>query len=92
VPLVDVGEEHHRVGLAHPGRADVRDARLAHQLRRGGHLLRQIAPLVEQVRTAGGVEPLRATLDAWRGRLDQRSRAMLAGAAELDAYLTGRGT
>jgi hypothetical protein len=33
------------------------------------------------------VEPLRATLDEWRGRLDTRGRAMLAGAAELDAYL-----
>jgi DNA-binding transcriptional MerR regulator len=90
-----------RAGLVRPRRdprtgyrvytdADVRDARLAHQLRRGGYLLRQIAPLLDRVREAGGVEPLRATLDEWRGRLDARGRALLAGAAELDAYLRQR--
>lgn len=67
--------------------AAVRDARLAHQLRRGGYLLEQIAPLAEQVRAAGGVEPLEAALGAWRARLSARGRALLAGAAELEAYL-----
>ncbi|MFG2603253.1 TioE family transcriptional regulator [Streptomyces sp. NPDC048514] len=67
--------------------ADVRDARLAHQLRRGGYLLEQIAPLVAQVRAAGGLEPLEAALSDWRGRLSARGRAMLTGAAELEAYL-----
>lgn len=91
-----------RAGLVRPGRdpltgyrvytgADVRDARLAHQLRRGGYLLEQIAPLLDQVRAAGGPEPLQAALHDWRGRLSARGRAMLAGAAELDAYLHGRG-
>ncbi|MBC6463236.1 MerR family transcriptional regulator, partial [Actinomadura sp. HBU206391] len=58
-----------RAGLVRPRRdprtgyrvydeADVRDARLAHQLRRGGYLLEQIAPLIAQVRAAGGLEPL----------------------------------
>jgi len=73
--------------------ADVRDAHLTHQLRRGGYLLEQIAPLIVQVRSAGGVEPLESTLRDWRARLSARSRAMLAGAAALDAYLgcrTGR--
>jgi len=42
------------------GAEDVRDARLAHQLRHGGYLLRQIAPLIERVRHAGGVGPLEA--------------------------------
>ena len=90
-----------RAGLIHPHRdprtgyrvylaADVRDAHLAHQLRRGGYLLSQIAPLLETVRAAGGVEPLRSTLDEWRGRLATRGRAMLTGAAELDAYLSMR--
>ncbi|MGW5159644.1 TioE family transcriptional regulator [Nonomuraea wenchangensis] len=88
-----------RAGLVRPRRdpktgyrvysaADVRDARLAHQLRRGGYLLEQIAPLVEQVRAAGGVEPLRAALDGWRDRLSARGRAMLSAAAELHAYLS----
>ncbi|MDG4859700.1 MerR family transcriptional regulator, partial [Streptomyces sp. T-3] len=69
-----------RAGLVSPRRdpqtgyrvydeADVRDARLAHQLRRGGHLLEQIAPLIAQVRAAGGLEPLESALHDWRGRL-----------------------
>jgi DNA-binding transcriptional MerR regulator len=85
-------------GLLHPERDretgyrvytadDVRDARLAHQLRRGGYLLGQIAPLLARVRAAGGVEPLNATLGEWRARLTTRGRAMLGGAAELDTYL-----
>lgn len=88
-----------RVGLVRPRRdpqtgyrvydaAAVRDARLTHQLRRGGYLLEQIVPLIERVRTAGGLEPLAATLDEWHGRLTDRGRALLAGAAALDAYLT----
>jgi len=87
-----------RAGLVRPRRdprtgyrvydeADVRDAQLAHQLRRGGYLLEQIAPLIAQVRAAGGLEPLEAALLDWRGRLSARGRAMLAGAAELEAYL-----
>ncbi|MGW1170812.1 TioE family transcriptional regulator [Streptomyces sp. NPDC002550] len=72
-------------------RADVRDARLTHQLRRGGYLLEQIAPLIVQVRAAGGLEPLEAALRDWRGRLSARGRAMLTGAAELEAYLRERG-
>ncbi|MEU2118706.1 TioE family transcriptional regulator [Streptomyces sp. NPDC016459] len=91
-----------RAGLVRPRRdprtgyrvydeADVRDARLVHQLRRGGHLLEQIAPLIAQVRAAGGLGPLEAALGDWHGRLAARGRAMLAGAAELDAYLRERG-
>ncbi|GAA2640473.1 hypothetical protein GCM10010411_95880 [Actinomadura fulvescens] len=67
--------------------ADVRDAQLAHQLRRGGHGLEQIARVLEQVRAAGGPEPLQATLKEWRDRLTARGLAMLAGAGALDAYL-----
>ncbi len=90
-----------RVGLVRPRRdpltgyrvydeADVRDARLVHQLRRGGYPLRRIAPLITRVRAAGGVEPLEATLSDWHGRLSARARAMLTGAAELEAYLRVR--
>jgi DNA-binding transcriptional MerR regulator len=67
--------------------ADVRDVRLVHQLRRGGYLLEQIAPLITQVRSAGGVAPLESTLRDWHARLSARGRAMLKGAADLDAYL-----
>ncbi|WP_053848409.1 TioE family transcriptional regulator [Streptomyces sp. NRRL B-24085] len=91
-----------RAGLVQPHRdavtgyrvydeAAVRDARLTHQLRRGGHLLEQIAPLITRVREAGGLEPLEGALRDWHGRLAARGRAMLAGAAELEAYLRERG-
>jgi DNA-binding transcriptional MerR regulator len=70
--------------------ADVRDVLLAHQLRRGGYLLEQIAPLIAQVRSAGGVAPLESMLHDWHARLTARSRAMLTGAAALDAYLGSR--
>lgn len=76
-----------RTGYRVYDEADVRDARLAHQLRRGGYLLEQIAPLIAQVRAAGGLEPLETALLDWRGRLSARGRAMLTGAAELEAYL-----
>lgn len=90
-----------RAGLVQPRRdpqtgyrvysaADVRDALLAHQLRRGGYLLEQIAPLIAQVRSAGGVAPIASTLRDWHARLSARSRAMLTGAAALDAYLSCR--
>ncbi len=66
-----------RAGLVQPRRdpqtgyriysaADVRDAQLAHQLRRGGYLLEQIAPLIAQVRSAGGVAPLESMLRDWQ--------------------------
>ncbi|MFJ4823671.1 TioE family transcriptional regulator [Streptomyces bacillaris] len=72
------------------GEADVRDARLVHQLRRGDYLLEQIAPLVDRVRAAGGLEPLEAALGDWRSRLAGRGRALLTGSAKLDAYLGER--
>jgi len=80
-----------KTGYRRYDEADVRDARLAHQLRRGGYLLEQIAPLIAQVRTAGGLESLEAALCDWRGRLSARGRAMLTGAAELEAYVRQRG-
>ncbi|MEU9000911.1 TioE family transcriptional regulator [Streptomyces sp. NPDC048551] len=80
-----------RTGYRVYDEADVRDVRLAHQLRRGGYLLERIAPLIAHVRAAGGLEPLEATLADWRARLSARGRAMLTGAAELDAYLGGPG-
>jgi DNA-binding transcriptional MerR regulator len=90
-----------RAGLVRPRRdprtgyrvyspADVRDALLAHQLRRGGYGLEQIAPVIAQVRSAGGVAPLESMLGDWHARLASRGRAMLTGAAALDAYLSCR--
>ncbi|MFI0803533.1 DNA-binding transcriptional regulator, MerR family [Amycolatopsis lurida] len=90
--------EWERAGLLRPERdpktgyrvysaADVRDAKLTHQLRRGGYLLERIAPLLEQVRSAGGVVPLESTLSDWHSRLSTRGRALLSGAAALESYL-----
>lgn len=90
-----------QAGLLHPRRdpatgyrlydaSAVRDARLTSQLRRGGHLLSQIAPLLTRVRAAGGPEPLQSTLDTWHARLSTRARAMLTAAAALDTYLRDR--
>ncbi|MGY1439068.1 MerR family transcriptional regulator [Streptomyces reniochalinae] len=87
-----------RAGLVRPRRdprtayrvfdeAAARDAMLTHQLRRGGYLLEEIAPLIAQVRTAGGVEPLEGALNDWHARLAARGRAMPTGAAALDACL-----
>jgi len=79
-----------RTGYRRYDEAAVRDARLTHQLRRGGYPLEQIAPLITQVRSAGGLEPLESALRDWHGRLSVRARAMLTGAADLDAYLRAR--
>ncbi|MBB4933787.1 DNA-binding transcriptional MerR regulator [Lipingzhangella halophila] len=64
----------------------VRDARIARQLRRGGHLLPRIRLFVDQLREAGGATALRELIHQWRSRIDQRSGAMLAGARSLADY------
>lgn len=65
----------------------VRDAEIARQLRRGGYRLSQVAQFIESLRAAGGADALRTFLDSWQARLTTRSRDLLAGAAQLDAYL-----
>ncbi|GAA1806738.1 TioE family transcriptional regulator [Actinomadura chokoriensis] len=66
---------------------DIRDAELAHLLRRGGYLLEHIAAVVQQVRTAGGTDALARSLDAWQRKLTVQGLAMLKGAARLNDYL-----
>jgi DNA-binding transcriptional MerR regulator len=91
-----------RAGLLRPTRdpgtgyrvyspADVRDAELAHLLRRGGYRLDHIAGVLGQVRDAGGAEALAASLHQWRARLTARGQAMLTGAGCLADYLAGVG-
>jgi DNA-binding transcriptional MerR regulator len=70
---------------------DVRDAELAHLLRRGGYPLARIALVVQQIRTAGGTDTMAATLADWRRRLTAQGLAMLTASARLDEYLTLRG-
>ncbi|MFD7579382.1 TioE family transcriptional regulator [Kitasatospora sp. NPDC059817] len=71
---------------------DIRDAELAHLLRRGGYPLDHIATVVRQVRTAGGTASLADALDGWQRRLTAQGLAMLDAAARLGHYLglTGR--
>lgn len=66
---------------------DIRDAQLTHLLRRGGYPLGTIATVMDQVRGAGGSEPLAASLADWQRRLTIRGRAMLTAAGRLADYL-----
>ena len=88
-----------RAGILAPARSrtarsysphDVRDAELAHLLRRGGYLLEHIATVIEQVHAAGGPGPLAASIEQWRERLTARGSAMLNGSARLADYLSAR--
>ncbi|WP_040805470.1 TioE family transcriptional regulator [Nocardia concava] len=87
-----------RVGILVPAREsgtgyrrytapDVRDAELAHLLRRGGYPLDRIATVIDQVRAAGGTESLARALEEWSARLTARSLAMLDAAGRLGHYL-----
>ncbi|MFE3293302.1 MerR family transcriptional regulator [Rhodococcus sp. NPDC059234] len=80
-------ERDRSTGRREYGPDGVRDAEIARQLRRGGYPLRQVAQFVESLREAGGTQALSAFLDAWQDRLTARSRSLLTGAAQLDAYL-----
>ncbi|WP_408996856.1 TioE family transcriptional regulator [Streptomyces ipomoeae] len=71
--------------------ADIRDAELAHLLRRGGYPLDHIATVVQQVRTVGGTDSLSSALDDWQRRLTARGVAMLGAATHLSRYLGVRG-
>lgn len=66
---------------------DVRDAELAHLLRRGGYPLGHIATVVRQVRQAGGTTELMDALAGWQQRLTSRGLAMLRAAGLLASYL-----
>lgn len=77
-------------GYRHFNAGDVRDAELAHLLRRGGYPLDHIATVVDQVRTAGGTEALAHALENWQRKLTQQGLAMLDAAAQLSRYLNLR--
>ncbi|MFI1952942.1 MerR family DNA-binding transcriptional regulator [Streptomyces xinghaiensis] len=66
---------------------DVRDAELAHLLRRGGQALATIATVLGELRDAGSLEALAATLEGWRRDLTSRGTAQLHAAGRLSAYL-----
>ncbi|MGH8876016.1 MAG: MerR family transcriptional regulator [Stackebrandtia sp.] len=68
------------------GASDVRDAELAHLLRRGGYRLHHISTVVQQIRAAGDTGRLSAALADWRQKLAQRGLAMLDASALLGRY------
>ncbi|GLY71442.1 TioE family transcriptional regulator [Amycolatopsis taiwanensis] len=67
---------------------DIRDAELAHLLRRGGYPLDRITTVVQQIRTAGGTDTLSSALEDWQRKLTARGLAMLSAATHLDRYLS----
>ncbi|MGW5051698.1 TioE family transcriptional regulator [Actinokineospora sp. NPDC004072] len=69
---------------------DIRDAELAHLLRRGGYPLERIAAVVRQIRTAGGADALAEAIAGWQRRLTARGLAMLTSAGHLGSYLSRR--
>ncbi|MFD0207409.1 MULTISPECIES: MerR family transcriptional regulator [Saccharothrix] len=84
-------------GLLAPGRdgdgyrrfgpADVRDARLVAMLRESRYPLPAIKPIMDEFRSSGGADALRAAITAREVELGRRARAMLEGAAALHGYL-----
>uniref|UniRef100_A0AAU3H643 MerR family transcriptional regulator n=1 Tax=Streptomyces sp. NBC_01401 TaxID=2903854 RepID=A0AAU3H643_9ACTN len=66
---------------------DVRDAELAHLLRRGGQPLDTIATVLGELRDAGSPEALTRTLEGWRRDLRARGTAQLYAAGQLSTYV-----
>ncbi|WP_329214337.1 hypothetical protein OG352_03910 [Streptomyces sp. NBC_01485] len=77
------GPRGHRQYLAQ----DVRDAELAHLLRRGDQLLGTIATVLGELRNAGSLEALAKTLEEWRRDLRCRGMAQPHAAGQFSTYL-----
>ncbi|MCZ2860265.1 MerR family transcriptional regulator [Blastococcus sp. VKM Ac-2987] len=67
----------------------VRDARITHQLRRAGYRIGPLRALLDQLRRTGRGSDVEAGLAARSTSIDDRSRALLQGAAALDRLLDG---
>jgi DNA-binding transcriptional MerR regulator len=67
--------------------ADVRDARIVHQLRLAGHRIAPLRALMPELRRARRWADLTAAFDARDAAIDARSRALLEAAAALAALL-----
>jgi len=67
--------------------ADIRDARMITMLRQNRYGLDQILPILEGLRESGSSDALLAAVETRRAALVAQTRAMLAGAAHLHAYL-----
>ena len=73
-------------GRRHYRDDDVRDAELAHLLRRAGHGLSEIAETIKAVRTHGGAPELAAAVSRWHVQLETRARTLLSATAALVNY------
>ncbi|WP_200814650.1 MerR family transcriptional regulator [Blastococcus haudaquaticus] len=71
--------------------ADVRDARLVHQLRRAGYRIEPLRALVPQLRDPGRRDDLLDVLSSRATDIDRRSRALVRAAAVLDRMLDASG-
>ncbi|MDQ4115449.1 MAG: MerR family transcriptional regulator [Actinomycetota bacterium] len=78
-----------RAGYRVYGGTDVRDAHVVRELRRGGHPLARIRPLLDELRDAGDTAALADALAERQEEITARARAMLRGAGLLDAFLSG---
>jgi DNA-binding transcriptional MerR regulator len=67
--------------------SDVRDARIVHQLRRAGYRIDPLRVLVPELRRVRRWEEVEATLATREAAITARSRALLRGAALLDAVI-----
>jgi DNA-binding transcriptional MerR regulator len=74
-------------GYRHYTPADIRDARMITMLRHNRYSLDQIRPVLAGLRQTGSSDALQAAVETRRAALVARTRAMLTGAALLDAYL-----
>ncbi|MGW4234901.1 MerR family transcriptional regulator [Streptomyces sp. NPDC004980] len=70
---------------------DIRDAELAHLLRRGGRPLGTIATVLGELRGVGSLDALARTLEGWRRDLRSRGMAQLYAAGQLSTYLDSLG-
>ncbi|MFF7162003.1 MerR family transcriptional regulator [Streptomyces sp. NPDC008086] len=70
--------------------AQVRDARIVHQLRKAGYRIAPLRALMPQLRRARRTEDVLAALAARDADITARSKALLDGAAALSALLSGR--
>ncbi|MEV6658022.1 TioE family transcriptional regulator [Nocardia fluminea] len=73
-------------GYRRYGPADLRDAELAHILRRGHYRLDHIATVIGQIRAAGSTEALANAMTGWQAALTARGVAMLDAAGALSRY------
>lgn len=67
--------------------ADVREAELAHMLRRGGRPRAEIAVVMRELRGAGNIEALAESVRRWRDQLSTHGHTLLRAAGLLAGYL-----